>query len=126
MADNLTVGGNRVVRADDIGSGVERLLQFLGAVTATPTVLTGQQTLSVATGADTSLTVPTNATHALVTVDKGGGDIRYWENGVSPSTTAGLLIQAGDAAELTNLAGIRMRSTTGTVAVNVSYRRYDL
>lgn len=125
MADNLTVAGNRTVRADDIGV-TEALLQFLGAVTAIPTVLTGQQTLSVATGADTSLTVPTNATHALLTVDKGGGDIRYWENGTSPSTTVGLLIQAGDAAELTNLSGIRMRSTTGTVAVNVSYRRYDI
>lgn len=125
MADNLTVAGTRVVRAKDIGAASERLLQFLGAVTAPPTVLAGNQTLSVGTAADVLLTVPVGATHALLTVDTGGGDIRYWEDGSSPSATAGLLIPAGAAAELTNLATIKMRSTTGTVVTNVSYRRYD-
>jgi hypothetical protein len=38
-----------------------------------PTVLTGNQTLSVGTGSDTTLTVPSGATHALMTVDTGGG-----------------------------------------------------
>lgn len=125
MADDLVVNGNRTVRADDIGAVAERLLQFLGAVTAIPTVLAGQQTLGVTTTA-ASLTIPANATHALLTVDKGGGDIRYWENAVAPTATTGLLVQAGDAVELTNLANVRLISTTGTVNINVSYRRYDI
>jgi hypothetical protein len=92
--------------------------------TMLPTVLTGNQTISVATGSDSTLTVPSGATHALLTVDTGGGNIRYWEDGSSPSTTAGLLVPAGAAAELTNLGDVKMRATTGTVAVNVSYRKY--
>jgi hypothetical protein len=43
---------------------------------------------------------------------------------LSPSTTAGLLVEAGKAVEFTNLANVKMRATTGTVAVNVSYRKY--
>lgn len=66
-------------------------------VTMTTTVLAGNQTLSVVTGSDTTLTVPSGATRALMTVDGGGGDIRYWEDGTSPSTSAGLLIPAGGA-----------------------------
>jgi hypothetical protein len=92
--------------------------------TRTPIILAGNQTISVGTGADSTLTVPGGATHALLTVDTGGGNIRYWEDGSSPSTTAGLLVTAGGAAELTNLANVKMRATTGTVAVNVSYRKY--
>jgi hypothetical protein len=124
VADNLgvTPGSGATVRAKDHGG---TLVQYVYVTTALPTVLTGQQTLSVGTASDSSLTVPSGATHALATVDSGGGDVRYWENGTSPSTSAGLLIPAGAAAELVNLSQVRMRSTTGTVGVNVSYRRYD-
>jgi hypothetical protein len=98
---------------------------FAAAVASkVPTVLTGNQTLSVGTGSDTNLTVPSGATHALMTVDTGGGNIRFWEDGSSPSATAGLLVEAGNAVEFTNLANLKMRATTGTVAVKVSYRKY--
>ena len=124
MADNLNVtpGSGALVRAKEINS---KLIQYIGVITAIPTPITGNQTLSVGTGSDTTLTVPSNATHALVGVEAGGGNIRFWEDGSSPSTTAGLLIQAGETAELTNLSSIRMRSTTGTVTIQVAYRRYD-
>ena len=121
MADNYS-RQNETFRAPEINS---KKFPANFVVTMIPTIVSGNQTLSVVTGSNTTLTVPSNATHALVTVDTGGGDIRYWEDGSSPSSGTGLLITAGGAAELTNLSGIRMRSTTGTVAVNVSYRRYD-
>lgn len=125
MADDLTVtaGTGRTVRAKEING---KLIQYLGAITAIPTPVTGNQTITtVGTASDTTLTVPSGATHALVCVNPGGGDIRFWEDGTSPSSTAGLLIQAGETAELTNLSGVKMRSTTGTVTINVAYRRYD-
>lgn len=125
MADNITVspGSGATIRTDE-QSGIHILFNYVA--TAPPTVMSGQQTLSVTTTADVTLTVPTNATHALMTVDTGGGDIRYWENNTSPSSTQGLLVTAGSAAELVNLSQVRMRSTSGTVAVNISYRRYDV
>jgi len=110
------------MRAKELASNI--FAQVVAVLTTPPTVLAGNQTLSVVTGSDSTLTVPTGATHALMTVDTGGGDIRYWEDGSSPSTTAGLLVPAGGAAELTNLANVKMRATTGTAAVNVSYRKY--
>lgn len=92
--------------------------------TTPPTIVTGNQSISVTTGS--SLTVPSGATHALMTVDPDAGGIRYWEDTNTPSSGAvGLYVSAGGAAELTNLAGVRLRATTGTVLVNVSYRRYD-
>jgi hypothetical protein len=124
MADNLGVspGSGASLRTKELAAGVHA--QVVALLTMIPTILTGNQTLSVATGADTTLTVPTGATHALMTVDTGGGDIRYWEDGSSPSASAGLLVPAGGAAELTNLGNVKLRATTGTVAINVSYRKY--
>ena len=125
MADDVAVtagAGPVKMRAKELASNI--FAQVVAVLTTPPTVLAGNQTLSVVTGSDSTLTVPTGATHALMTVDTGGGDIRYWEDGSSPSTTAGLLVPAGGAAELTNLANVKMRATTGTAAVNVSYRKY--
>lgn len=124
MADNITVtpGSGATMRTKELSAGVHA--QTVMVVTMLPTVVAGNQTLTVSTTPDTTLTVPTGATHALMTVDTGGGDIRYWEDGSSPSTSAGLLVPAGSAAELTNLSSVKMRSTTGTAAVNISYRKY--
>lgn len=124
--DDLTVvvadGSTRTLRSKDVGGGKQAQVIFVG--TMLPTV-TGKETIAaVGTGADSTLTAPAGSTHALLTVDAGGGGIRYWEDGTSPSPTAGLYVPPGGAAELTNLANVRMRATTGTVAVNVSYRKY--
>lgn len=91
--------------------------------TAIPTVLSGFQNISVTTAQ--ALTVPSGATHALMTVDTGSGNIRFREDGTNPTTSIGLLVQAGAAVELTNLSNIRIISTSATTVVNVSYRRYD-
>ncbi len=127
MADDYTfkdaAGTSRTARADEINS---KLIPFIGVITAIPTPVAGNQTITtVGTGSDTTLTVPSGATHALIGVNTGGGDVRFWEDGSSPSSTAGLLIQAGETAEVTNIANIKLRSTTGTVTIQVAYRRYD-
>jgi len=102
-------------------------IPYLYAATGEPTFISGAsgiQTINVATGADSTLTVPSGATHALITVDTGSGNIRYWPNGQSPSSTVGLLVQAGGAVEVTSLANVKMRSTAGTTVVNVAYYHY--
>lgn len=91
-------------------------------VTMIPIVLSGNQTASITTAS--GITVPSGATHGLMTVDEGGGDIRYWEDGTNPTTSQGLLVPAGQAAELTNLANVKLISTSGTAVVNISYRKY--
>ena len=91
-------------------------------ITMIPTIVSGNLTYSVTTSSP--ITVPSGATHALLTVDIGGGDIRYWEDGSTPTTSAGLLVPAGGAAELTNLSNVRLISTAGTTAVNISFRKY--
>lgn len=127
MADNITFrdgnGATFVLRAKQYANSTYSY--YVGVVTAIPTALSGSQTIALATGADATLTVPSNATHALMTVDGGQGDARYWENGTSPSSTAGWDIPAGSGAELTNLANVKIRSTSGTPSVQIGYRRYD-
>lgn len=124
MADDLAVtpGSGAIMRTKQLASGSHA--QVVMVVTCPPTAVAGNQTLSVTTAADTTLTVPAGATHALLTVDTGAGDIRYWEDGSSPSSTAGLLVPAGGVAELAIPATTKLRSTSGTTVIQVSYRKY--
>ena len=118
MADNYSRQGE-TFRAPETG-GIKIPANLV--ITMTPTILSGNQTSSITTAS--SISVPTGATHALMTVDEGGGNIRYWEDGTAPTTSAGLLVPAGGAAELTNLANVKLISTSGTTVVNISYRKY--
>lgn len=123
MADNygFTPGTGASARSRNPSGTLH--IPMVDVETAVPTVLSGFQTISVTTAQ--ALTVPTGATHALMTVDTGSGNIRFREDGTNPTTSAGLLVQAGAAVEWTNLANIRIISTSGTTVVNVSYRKYD-
>lgn len=88
-----------------------------------PTVLAGNQTLTISTSVVT-LTVPSGATHALATVE--AGDVRFWEDGTSPTSTAGLLLISGNAVEFANLANVKLIKASGQpdATLNVSYRKY--
>lgn len=122
MADNVNVtpGSGVVVRTEDIG-GVQVQVVYIAPLT--PTMVGGNQTLTVSTGV-VSLTVPGTATHALITCE--GGDVRFWEDGTNPTATQGLLLLTGNAVELSNLANLRFIKKTGQAdaTLNVSYRKY--
>lgn len=124
MTDNLgvTPGTGATMRTKELSAGIHA--QVVGVLTMIPTIVSGNETLTIGTSSDTTMSVPAGATHALATIDTGGGDMRYWEDGSSPSATAGLLVPAGGAAELTNLASVKMRGSAAGVKVNVSYRKY--
>ena len=118
MADDYTRQGE-TFRAPELAT---KKFPANMVVTMAPIILTGNQSAAITTAS--GLTVPSGATHALMTVDTGGGDIRYWEDGSTPTTASGLLVPAGGAAELTNLANVKVVSTSGTAPINVSYRKY--
>jgi hypothetical protein len=128
MADNLTLrdgnGQPFTLRTKDL-SGAGLHAYFSMVVTAIPTPVGTAQTVALSTTVDTTLVVPAGGTHAQLTVDSGAGDMRYWENGTSPSATAGWDVPSGNAAELTNLANVKMRSTSGAPNVQYACRRYD-
>lgn len=77
--------------------------------------------------------IPTGATHAFITVETGGGDLRWRSDGTSPAATpstnanAGLLIPAGTAAEiaLADLTQVKVIATTGTTTIVVEYAKLD-
>lgn len=125
MADNYTfkdaAGNTKTARALESAAG--SLLPSVLASTAVPDAV-GFQNAAVTTVVALP-SIPSNATHALMTVDVGGGDIRFREDASNPTTAVGLLVQAGNAVEFTNLADVRVVSTSGTTNVNISYRRYD-
>lgn len=125
MADDFQFdeGSGPKGRAKEVKASPRILIPYSFVATGPPRVV-GKEIIDVTTGS--TLTVPPGATHALVTVDAGGGDIRYWEDGTVPADIdEGLFLPGGAIAELQNLDDIAMRATTGTVRVNVSYRAYD-
>lgn len=111
------------------GSGPDLYGLLVPVVTMVPTVLTSGHTLAVGTTAVSlsSITggIPSGATHALMSVPAGGGNITYTEDGATtPTSTIGILVPAGDVAELTNLANIQLIASAGTIAVYFSFRHY--
>lgn len=129
MADDaLTViaadSTTKTLRSRDVGSGTQAQKVDVGPWM--PTVVSGAQySLDVTTGAVVTLTVPSGATHALLTVEDA--DVRFTEDGSSPSTGAagsGMVLPAGFIGELALPAALKFIAITATAELNVSYRKY--
>lgn len=77
--------------------------------------------------------IPAGATHAFVTIESGGGSLRWRSDGASPTATpstnanAGLAAPAGSAVEiaLADLTQVKVVSTTGTATIVVEYAKLD-
>jgi hypothetical protein len=128
MADNLTtqsngaLPGSQALRTRDVGSAVQAAKSDVAPWVPTK-IAGGQYALSITTTAS-ALTVPSGATHALISVDTGAGNIRWKNDSGTASTSSGHLLQAGDAMEIDNLSAVSLASTTGTVVIQVSYAKY--
>ena len=128
MADDITtvssgIGGlptGTQINTRDTGSGHA---QKIDASPWMPTVVSGAQfNLTVSTTAVT-LTVPSGATHALISVETG--DVRMREDAVSPTSTDGIYIAAGTIVELPLPNALRFIRAGGVDAkLNVTYRKY--
>lgn len=131
MADNVTfanTGTGAVPNATQIRTRQNVSGQHIQAADVAPMVPApvagGQYALSVGSSAPTTLTVPSMATHAWVSVDPSANTIRWTRDGTAPTSTVGHALAAGDAIEIDNITAFRMFSTTGTSTVQVSYHRY--
>jgi hypothetical protein len=85
------------------------------------------QSLSVPTTGSTSLTVPSGATHAWISVDGGGTatGVRFTFDGTVPTGSAGHFLYAGDALTFVdNLSVLKFVAITGTATIQVSYFRF--
>lgn len=132
MSDNITtqntgtgaLPNNTTIATRDTGSSHWQQVD-VGPAPAT-TVSGAQWALSVSTGSDTSLTVPATATHCWLSVDTGGSTtgVRWCRDASSLSASTGHLLAPGDAVELDNLSGVRLRAVTATATVQVSYHKY--
>ena len=97
-----------------------------------PTVLSSANTLNVGTGAGgvllSSITggIPGGATHALISVPAGGGNVYYTEDGSTSPVAGGpgLFVGAGMETEVTNLTNIKLISDAGTIKIYPSFRHY--
>lgn len=129
MADNqlsvvIADGSTKNLRDRDTGSG--RQAQMVDVGPWLPTVVSGAQySLDVTTGAVVTLTVPSGATHALLTVEDA--DVRFTEDSSSPTTGAtgsGLILPAGFIGELALPNALKFIAVSATAELNVTYRKY--
>jgi hypothetical protein len=84
-----------------------------------------QYSLDVTTGTVVTLTVPSGATHALITVEDA--DVRCTEDGSTPTTGAagsGLLLKDGFIGEMALPVALKFVAVSATAELNVSYRKY--
>jgi hypothetical protein len=130
MADNITTTTSgtgalptaTTIATRDTGTSHWQQVDVAPAV-ATP-VAGGQYALSVGSGSPTTLTVPTGATHAIVSVDSGGSDIRWTVDGTTPTATVGVVLSAGDAMLVDSVAAFKMIGRTATATAQVAYFKY--
>ena len=116
--------GNKILASRDVGSDVQA--QRIDVGPWMPTVVSGAQySLDVTTGSAVTLTVPSGATHALITVEDA--DVRFTEDGSTPTTGAagnGLVLAAGFIGELALPNALKFIAVTATAELNVTYRKY--
>ena len=132
MADDLilvnsgtgALPNGTIIATRDSGTGH---VQKVDAAPFAATVKTaGQYALSVTTSAAVQLTWPVDATHALISVDPGGGDIRWRPDGTNPTSTTGHRVFAGDSFEIPDWdTNFRMIGVSSNATVQVTYFDYE-
>ena len=78
---------------------------------------------NLALAASTALTVPAQATVALITAD-GSADVRWADDGTTPTSTVGQLLKSGATMLYSNdLTALRAIRTAAGGSIAVSYYR---
>lgn len=121
--DELSVviadGSTKTLRSRDVGSSKQAQKVDVGPWV--PTLVAGHQYNQTCSSVFT-MTVPSGATHALVTVE--GGTCRMREDAANPTATDGMLLPDGFIGELALPNALRFLQLSGTVKLNISYRKY--
>ena len=87
-----------------------------------PTVVSGAQYNQTVTSSVFTSTLPSGATHALVSVRTDA--VHYTEDGSSPSATNGIYLPAGFVGELACPQALKFFRITTDAVVALSYRKY--
>lgn len=124
MADDelsvvISDGSTKVLRSRDVGSAKQA--QKIDVGPWVPTLVAGHQYNQTCATVFT-MTVPSGATHAFITVD--GGAVRMREDAADPTSTNGLYLPDGFAGELVLANALRFLQVSGTAKLNISYRKY--
>ena len=134
MADNITtvdsgtgaLPNTTTIATRDTGSSHWQQVDVGPAIA---TVVAGSQhPLSCGTGSPTTLTVPSGATHAWISVDTGGAatGVRFTFDGTTPTGANGHFLAAGDSLTFVdNLSALKFLGITGSAAIQVSYFRFE-
>jgi hypothetical protein len=139
MADNLTAGtslasipnGTVIATHDLSGNGgtghAQKIWTFSGQYVCTGSDVNITIGTSTAVKDGAGLTVPSNTSHVLLTVETQ--DIRMREDNTAPTNTNGILLTAGTMIELplpATASFLQFISSSASVSgkVNISYRSY--
>lgn len=126
MANNeLTViasdGSTKTLRSRDVGSSVQQ--QIIDVSPAMPSVVAGAQYNLLISTTSVTLTVPSGATHALLTVT--GAAVKMTEDTSTPTSSNGLFLPDGFIGEMALPNALKfIRAAATDARLNVTYRRY--
>ena len=118
MADNYTRQGT-TFRAVDNSS-----VYLPGVVVAPhmPTVVSGAQYAQTVGSGVFTMTVPSGATHALISVRNDA--VHYVEDGSTPSSTNGIYLPNGFIGELPIPQALKFTRVATDAIIAISYRKY--
>jgi hypothetical protein len=124
VANNLAIldgtGAAKTARTEDIGGDIHAQLQKVAPWM--PTVVSGAQYNQTVTSSVFMQTVPSGATHCLISVRNDA--VHYTEDGSSPSATAGIYLPAGFIGELAIPAALKFHRVTTDAVIAITYRKY--
>ena len=131
MADNVTftnTGTGAVPNSTSFRTRQNVSGQHFQIVDVAPAQLTpvsgGQYALSVGSSSPTTLTVPSTATHAWISVNSSANTIRWTRDGTAPTATVGHELVGGESMEIDNVSSFKMIAVTSSSTVQVSYHKY--
>jgi hypothetical protein len=123
MADDFTIAtrdGDKDVRAVEVSSGLYQPVQKVAP--HMPTVISGGQYNQTVSSSAFTITVPSGATHCLVTVSDDA--VNYTEDGTTPTAASGLRLPEGFVGELAIPQALKFVRVTTNALVNITYRKY--
>jgi len=123
MADDFTIAtrdGDKDVRAREISSGLFAPKQDVAPWL--PAVVSGGQYNQTVSSSVVTITVPSGATHCLLTVSNAA--VNFTEDGTTPTTASGLRLPEGFIGELAIPQALKFIRVTTDAVINVTYRRY--
>jgi hypothetical protein len=123
VADDFTIttrDGDRDLRAVEAATGIWQPVNKVAP--HMPTVVSGAQYAQTVTSSVFTQTVPSGATHCLVSVRNDA--VHFTEDGSAPSATNGIYLPAGFLGELAIPQALKFIRVTTDAVIAISYRKY--